>query len=577
MDLFKKNRAKIQDLVQDSLTLIQRRYNQANQLFTVASAWGQILFVLQNLSQLILFFIEDSITELDIKKATRESSIYGLAALTGHNASRSSSARGQIDISWNGTDSTTVGGGAILIPKYASIKFQNAGISYVLNLTQDYVRINLNSSSKVSCEVIEGSIRAALFTGSGEVLQSYNVSDRVTSAIDNFEVNVFVNSEAWKIYDSLYDIPFNQKGCLVKTGINIGIDVIFGNKNFGKIPEPGSTIEVRYLETSGILGNINSLEAGKIPFEFEDEGTDSFGNTISLKEYLTVTCTVAPQLGTNRESIELTRILAPKTSRSYVLANPDSYITFFEKFGTFSIIEAFSTFDDNYLDDDNIIYVLLVPDITKKLKTNETYFDIKETEFKLTEFQKNRLLNSVEESGQKIVTTEVKILEPKISRYVINILITMFEGNDPDTVRGQIIDAMSNYFVSIRRRDKIPRSDLISIVESITGVDSVTIFFVSEKNEKYALSVADLAETDPKKNIVLGLDDFGDILFDKDEIVIVTGGWTDRAGLFYDKGADLNKLSSINIDIRKIVPVTYNTEINYKNKQLLKTTNSNTL
>lgn len=577
MDLFKKNRAKIQDLVQDSLTLIQRRYNQANQLFTVASAWGQILFVLQNLSQLILFFIEDSITELDIKKATRESSIYGLAALTGHNASRSSSARGQIDISWNGTDSTTVGGGAILIPKYASIKFQNAGISYVLNLTQDYVRINLNSSSKVSCEVIEGSIRAALFTGSGEVLQSYNVSDRVTSAIDNFEVNVFVNSEAWKIYDSLYDMPFNQKGCLVKTGINNGIDVIFGNRNFGRIPEPGSTIEVRYLETSGILGNINSLEAGKIPFEFEDEGTDSFGNTISLREYLTVTCTVAPQLGTNRESIELTRILAPKTSRSYVLANPDSYITFFEKFGTFSIIEAFSTFDDNYLDDDNIIYVLLVPDITKKLKTNETYFDIKETEFKLTEFQKNRLLNSIEESGQKIVTTEVKILEPKISRYVINILITMFEGNDPDTVRGQIIDAMSNYFVSIRRRDKIPRSDLISIVESITGVDSVTIFFVSEKNEKYALSVADLAETDPKKNIVLGLDDFGDILFDKDEIVIVTGGWTDRAGLFYDKGADLNKLSSINIDIRKIVPVTYNTEINYKNKQLLKTTNSNTL
>lgn len=168
MDLFKKNRAKIQDLVQDSLTLIQRRYNQANQLFTVASAWGQILFVLQNLSQLILFFIEDSITELDIKKATRESSIYGLAALTGHNASRSSSARGQVDISWNGTDSTTVGGGAILIPKYASIKFQNAGISYVLNLTQDYVRINLNSTSKISCEVIEGSIRAALFTERGK-------------------------------------------------------------------------------------------------------------------------------------------------------------------------------------------------------------------------------------------------------------------------------------------------------------------------------------------------------------------------------------------------------------------------
>jgi hypothetical protein len=570
MDLFKKNRARIQDLLQDTLDLIQRRYNQANQLFTVASAWGQILFVLQNLSQLILFFIEDSITELDIKKASRESSVYGLAALTGHNATRSSSARGQVEIIWNGIDSTTVGGGAILIPKYASIKFQNGGTGYLLNLPQDFARINLNSSTKVTCEIIEGSIRSTVFTGNGTILQSYNVSDRVTSAIDNFEVNVFVNSEEWKVYDSLYDIPYNYKGCLVKTGISSGIDVIFGNLNFGRIPTLGSTITVQYVETVGTGGNINSIEPNKIPFEFDDDGTDIYGNSVSLKEYLKVTCITAPQLGINKESIQLTKILAPKTSRSYVLANADNYITYFEKFGTFSIIEAFSTFDDGYLDDDNIIYVLLVPDITQKLKTNETYFDIRESEFTLTTFQKNRLLNSIEESGQKIVTTEVKILEPKISRYIINILITMFEGYDPATVKGQIIDSISTYFIGIRRRDKIPRSDLIAIVESIPGVDSVTLFFVSQKNENYAISVSSLLDTDPKKKIVLGLDEFGDISFDKDEIAIVTGGWSDRAGLFYDKGADLNKLSSINIDIRSIVPITHNTEINQRNKTFIK-------
>jgi len=573
MDLFKKNRAKIQNLLQDSLELIQKRYNQANQLFTVASAWGQILFVLQNLSQLILFFIEDSITELDIKKATRESSVYGLAALTGHNASRSSCARGQIDIIWNGQDSSSVGGSAILIPRYASIKFQNGGINYLLNLPQDYSRINLSATSKLSCEIMEGSIKSASFTGSGGILQSFNVSDRVTSTIDNFEVKVFVDSEEWKIYDSLYDIPFNYKGCLVKSGISNGIDVIFGNINFGKVPPLGSTITVQYVETVGIGGNINSLEPGKIVFEFDDEGTDAFGNPISLRDYLKITCTTAPQLGTNKESINLTRILAPKTSRSFVLANAETYITYFEKFGTFSIIEAFSTFDDQYLDDDNIIYVLLVPDITQKLKTNETYFDIRETEFTLTDYQKQRLLKVIDESGQKIVTTEVKILDPKISRYVINVLISIFEGYDPDTVRGQIVDSISSYFIGIRRRDKIPRSDLIAILESISGVDSVTLFFVSEKNEKYAISVENLSENDPKKKIVLGLDEFGDIVFDKDEIAIITGGWGDRTGLYYDKGADYNKLSSINIDIRSTVPVTYNTEINNKNKSFLKNNN----
>ena len=342
------------------------------------------------------------------------------------------------------------------------------------------------------------------------------------------------------------------------------------NLNFGKIPTLGSTITIQYVETIGTGGNINSMDPNKIPFEFDDDGTDIYGNTISLKEYLKVSCVTAPQLGIDKESIQLTKILAPKTSRSYVLANADNYITYFEKFGTFSIIEAFSTFDDQYLDDDNIIYVLLVPDITQKLKTNETYFNIKESEFTLTTFQKNRLLQSIEESGQKIVTTEVKILEPKISRYVINILITMFEGYDPVTVKGQIIDSISTYFIGIRRRDKIPRSDLISIVESIPGVDSVTLFFVSQKNENYAVSVSSLQDTDPKKKIVLGLDEFGDISFDKDEIAIVTGGWSDRIGLYYDKGADLNKLSSINIDIRSIVSVTHNTEINQKNKNYIK-------
>lgn len=574
MDLFKKNRAKIQDLLQDTLEIIQKRYNQANQLFTVASAWGQILFVLQNLSQLILYFIEDSITELDIRKASRDSSVYGLAALAGHNASRSTAARGQVEIIWNGTDATTVGGGAILIPRFAQIKFSNGGTTYVLNFPQDYTRINLSSSSKVSCEIIEGTIKRSTFTGNGRILQSYNVSDRITSSIDNFEVKVFVDSDEWKVYDSLYDIPFNSEAVLVKTGISTGIDVIFGNGNFGKIPPVGSTIQVQYLETVGSGGNISSLDPGRISFEFSDDGTDAFGNSVSLQEYLKLNCTVAPQLGTDRESIELTRILAPKTSRSFVLANPDNYITYFEKFGIFSIIEAFSTFDDQYLDDDNIIYVLLVPDITQKLRTNETYFDIAESEFKLTEFQKNRLLQVIEDSGQKIVTTEVKILDPKLSRYVLNILITVFEGYDPDTIKGQIIDSISDYFIGIRRRDKIPRSDLIAIIESIAGVDSVTLFFISEKNELYAKSVENLPDTDPKKKIVLGLDDFGDIIFDKDEIVILTGGWSDKAGLYYDKGADLNKLSSVNIDIRKTVPVTYNTEVNMKNKQFIKNSNS---
>jgi hypothetical protein len=59
MDLLDKNKAKISDLLSETFDLIQARYGMSEQLFTVASVWGQIIFVLDNLSQFILFFIED--------------------------------------------------------------------------------------------------------------------------------------------------------------------------------------------------------------------------------------------------------------------------------------------------------------------------------------------------------------------------------------------------------------------------------------------------------------------------------------------------------------------------------------
>lgn len=72
MNIFKKNNILINGLLSDTFNFLQSTYNQTSNVFTVASAWGQILFVLQNLSQLILYFIEDSITELNIQEETMD-------------------------------------------------------------------------------------------------------------------------------------------------------------------------------------------------------------------------------------------------------------------------------------------------------------------------------------------------------------------------------------------------------------------------------------------------------------------------------------------------------------------------
>ena len=562
MDFLSKNKAKISELLSETLTLVQNRYAQSAQLFTVASVWGQIIFVLENLVQLVLFFIEDSISELNINQATREASVYGLAALAGHTASRAISAKGEIEISWNGKNFDDIRGGAVLLPNYSELKCLNNGSNYIIKLTSDYVRINLNNSSKITATIIEGVRKTQQFTGTGRFLQSYNVSSRGTSNIENFEVEVLVNGQKWKRYESLYDMPRNSNSYIVKNSLISGIDIFFGNFNFGRAPQLGSIIEVNYIESTGSVGNVNVSDAYLALMEFTSDGTDLFGNTVTLKDSLAIQCTIAPQLGASQEPIDLTRILAPKTSRSFVLANPDNYITFFEKFGAFSIIEAFTTFNDDYLDDDNIIYLILVPDINQKLKSNETYFDIALSEFKLTNSQRESIINLLDESGQMVVTTEVKILDPVISRYVVNIVLTMFEGYNPETIKAEVVSLMSDYFLSIRRRDKIPRSDLIAIIESVSGVDSVSLYFVGENNEKAKKENASAEE--------VGFDDFGDIIMQKDEIVIISGGWEDRNRIYYDLGADMNKLSSINIDIRGIVPQTHNTQVNQFNKNALK-------
>jgi hypothetical protein len=561
MDLLQKNKAKISDLIAQTFELIQARYSTSDQLFTVASVWGQIIFVLDNLSQFILYFIEDSITELNINTATRESSVYGLATLAGHDPTRSISAKGECAIKWNGKNLEQVRGGAILLPNFSELKCLNNGKRYFLNVGQDYIRINLEDSNTTYLSFTEGTRKTVRYTGKGNLLQSFNISSRGTSSIEQFNLEVKVNGEEWKRYDSLYDIPRNGKGFISRSSLISGVDIFFGTVDFGRIPPLGASIDVTYVESSGALGNVRVTESSQVLLEFDGDGVDIFGGDVTLKDVLKIACTIAPQMGASQEPIDLTRILAPKTSRSFVLANPTNYITFFEKFGQFSIIEAFTTFDDEYLDDDNIIYVILVPNIQLGLKSNESYYDIPPSRFKLTQPQIDRIYQLLDESGQKIVTTEVKIIDPVIKRFVLNVAITIFEGNDPDTIKSQIVNITSDYFLNIRRRDKIPRSDLIAAIEGIEGIDSVSVYFIGEENENAHIQNPD-TET-------IGIDEFGDIIIGQDEIILISGGWEDRNGIYYDTGSSMQSLSSVNVDVRKLVPKTYNTIVNSNFKKTI--------
>lgn len=563
LEIFKYNRIRFDQMYADAKNYLQNRFNQVGDVFSPASAYGQLLGVILDLGKLIFYYVEDSVTEMNIYTASRDVSIRSLARIAGHNPTRAVSASGTINLTYNGNP-IDIYGNTIIIPNYTRLVDNGSGLSYTITTDVEEIRMNLTGKNTIEVKITQGTIEAQTVTGTGYPMQSYTVNPKKNAQIDNFFVKVFVNSEVWATYDSIYDLPYEAKGVVIKTGISGGIDLYFGNGYFGAIPPPGSSIRVEYLTTAGNAGNV-LLDA--IPqFEFDEPAYDTLGNTVKIDEVIDISMNKPILFGSDAEPIYLTRVLAPKTSRAYVLANADSYVYFLQKFNIFSVIDAFSTLDDNDITDDNVVYLFLIPDVNKRKPSNADYFTVPYNLFFLTADEKNKIYEFIDQSGQKILTTIVKIVDPGVKRYVLNVNVSAFEGYSKDSISQQVISKCSDYFLNNRRRDKIPKSDLISIIENIPGVDSVNLWFVSEENEVYKSDPANANKPD------IGIDSFGDVVIGNGEYALIRGGWPARNGYYYYDSSDQSKPGSINVAFGKSTAKSLNMDIHQINIDNIKNT-----
>ena len=573
-------RIKTSEMLTDTRTYISRLYGRAGELFTTASPFAQILEVLTELTNLVFFYIEDAVVEQNILTAQHAESIYGLARLAGHDAFRGSSALGEIKIRLNTSAFNEIAGDAINIPANTLIKASKNGLQYILKTNNDQFRIEKSNPEYIYIPVIQGKIESQVLTGTGEKLQSFNVI--IKKNTDHHSVKVSVNGEPWTKYDSLYDMKVGTKGYLVKTGISGGLDIYFGNGSFGLIPATGASIGVEYLITEGVKGNLTGSK--DLNFKFETEGFDSLGNTYNLNKLLESSFTTAPSMGSDPESVELTKLIAPLQSHSFVLATPSNYESFLSRYGMFSYLDAYNTTDDGYIDDDNVIYLFMLPDTARKLSKNNDYFNLNQEEFFFSEDETNGILSVLEKSGQQMVTTEVKIVQPLAQYFRMDIKVRYFEGYDKTNLYTLIRSKISEYLINITRRDRLPKSDIIAILEGIEGIDSVNVRFVSEKEEtarrngyyisktttvtpstpvledigngksKYVFFKRTVTEQKinfepgaPLPENVINLDSFGDILLEKEEVALFRGGWKDRADIMVPDDVKIGEMAALSI------------------------------
>ena len=599
-------RTRASQIKSDTRTYVSRVYKRANTLFTEASPFAQIISVLSEIYEMLMFYVEDATVEQNIYTAQHPESIYGMSRLTGHDATRGFAATGEIEFRWKpGADLGKIAGTGLNIDPRAILKCDINGLKYTLLSSKDRFRLEKSNMTKIKTAIIQGEFEAQTVTGTGEKLQSFNI--QVNKLTDHAKVSVAVNGEKWTKHESLYDLLNNEKGYLIKTGISGGLDVYFGNGAFGAIPPLGSSIEIEYVKHDGFSGNLD--DGNDITFKWESDGVDSLGEDHDLNEYLDITLTSAPKMGSERESTEFTKIMTPLASKSFVLATPDNYEYFLSRYGLFSYVDAYNTTSDEYLDDDNVIYIFAVPDVRKKLASNQDYFSIPENEMFFDQNEYDKMLKVIQDSGQQMVTTEVVFVKPQIRKYSMDINIRYFEGFTKQEIFTDVRAAVSDYMLNVTRRDKLPKSDIVYILEAIDGIDAVNVRFISETEEtarrqgyyesvttkiqpqepviledigngkqKYIffkkveeVKVVDVDETTVIPYSVAGLDQWGDIIMEKEEVAVFRGGWQDRDGDLIEDGALINAEAALSVNFdSEPVPRTIYTRVQAGNRKALK-------
>lgn len=536
-------------------------FGKAGILYSPASPYGQILSVLENLHQLSILYLKNAISQLDLSQpnAINPRVIRSAAIYAGHIPGRGISATGTLKFSLKSTTDIDkdIPGGRVTINNKILMRNNTNSLDYSVNIGVEKVTHKITPNYTFYLPIIQGKWNAQTFTSTGASLQTFSISETGGKDVENFNIEVYVNGSIWSLKKHIYELLPDEEACVVRTGFNGGIDIIFGNSGFGAIPQLGAPIGVRYLTTDGSVGNI--FRRTRDDFKFIDDIIDGNGESLDITKVFNVDIATDVNFGADPESILFTKSILPIASNNFVLGTAQQYAYEIKKLGVFSHVNAYEK--------TGTIFIVATPNIRLFKNQNADYFTISLRAFELDQYEISKINKYLKTSGTLQLTRKYKIQSPKLSYYVMNIYVMSYSDSTTDSVRAQILDKISEYFLSLKRMDRIPKLDLIKELSAISDIHSVDIQFISKKNEDYHRQ--NINRTENAKNLIAsrlarpisirpnpnynpsevrGLDPvLGDIIFEAEEIPIIRGGWRDRNGVYYSPDIEGNQMKSVNI------------------------------
>lgn len=517
---------------------LSKMLNGLSYKYSNSSIFGQIISIIGSSTQNIMSYIEDSLTEQNKYTATRKRSIYNLASISGYIPHMGTATTATIGLSFKPNNNKNTD---IILNNHTRLTCDQNGSTFNVLLPQEAIVLSqrLDNNTKY-LTVVEGNFETQTFVSAGGELYTINVPFVGDCDIDYLEV--LVNDEPWDRKDSLYDMDPESKQYCVRTSLKKGVDIIFGNGQYGKALQTDDNIKVTYLLHSGEAGNINANEV--IRFEFIDSLFDTVGNDIDGNDILDVSICENGQVnsGTYSESIDVVKEMIGLNSRSLVLADPKNYKQYLNRF-------SFCGYNRTWTEPGSlIINSLILNNFKQKMSNGGDYFNLTEADFYLSDQQKQSIITHINNTGQQMAGAVFNIFDPEIVKYAMYVYIKLKDTQyDTAYISNEIRKQVGSFFADVNSDIFIPKSDIVHLLKSkIDAIDGVNIYFISERNERALKNhyyVDKKYSYNPSKNTYdittetvylydgenpnLGLDSHGNIFLDNsDQFPVLMGGWS---------------------------------------------------
>ena len=476
--------------------------------------------------QNIILYLEDALLEQNKYTAQRKKSIYNLAALSGYNPSTGKAACAQLLI--NFTPNNYKNNLNIIINNHEPLVCTQNGLTYNIVLPQEAIVMSLDGISDHSrtVQAVQGKFEKQTFMSTGG--KYYTINLKYNGNLDQDYVQVKVNNKIWNKSDSFYDMGADCEQFYMKTSYNSGIDIIFGNDVHGRSLSDGDIIVVEYLIHDGIEGNLNSYE--NTYFVFDNDVIDVDGNVIDGNSIFNITFASDDSItsGSDSETKEQVRHMIGLNTRSLVLAAPQHYKAFINKFSFCGYNRTWSKKGSM------VINSMILKNFKNSIETGSDYFELGENDFILSDNQKQSILNYIENSGYQLGGVTYNIVDPVLRKYVVYIYVSMKSKKYSEaSIKNKIKNVVGEFFTNVESDIYIPKSDLIHLIKTeVDGIDSVDLYFASEQNDK-AIYDKEYIDTTTGEHVSLydnsdpglGLDEHGNIYLISDNEFPILRGW----------------------------------------------------